>query len=106
MSRGLYLFNDIVEIIPPKKQCKGRDKAFIEKRNQCMIDRLFFYKKMYHWDYDYVLSRLSDEFFLSPVTIPKILELPESQLYLRTLKLEQPGREKFAQKWPHLKWAA
>jgi hypothetical protein len=106
MSRGLYLFNDILETSTPEKQSKGRDKRLIDKRNQCLIDRLFFYKKNYHWDYDYILSKLSDEFFLSVVTIPKILELPDSQLYLRTLKLEQPGKDKFAQKWPHMKWAA
>lgn len=106
MSRGLYLFNDIVETTTPAKQCKGRDKDLYSRRNQCLLDRLFFYKKVHHWEYDYILGRLSEEFFLSTVTIPKILELPESQLYLRTLKLEQPDKNTFAQKWPHMKWAA
>ncbi len=106
MARGLFLFNDLVEAPPAEKQIKGRSKTLIEKRNECLLDRLFFYKKNYPWAYEYVLERLSMEFFLSEVTIPKIIEQPESQLYLRTLKLESPGKDSFAKKWPHLKWAA
>ncbi|MGQ0739125.1 MAG: hypothetical protein ACT4OJ_08720 [Bacteroidota bacterium] len=106
MARGLLLFNNIEEPTPPEKQIKGRSKSLIQMRNECLLDRLFFYKKNFPWNYDYVLERLRDEFFLSEVTIPQIIEKPESQLYLRTLKLEQPNKDSFAKKWPHLKWAA
>lgn len=104
MSRGLFLFNDLVDNTIPEKQQKGRSKSLIDKRNECLLDRLFFFKKIFAFDYDHVLDILSQETFLSTVTIPKIIERAESVLYLRTLKMQTPDRAYFQKKWPYLVW--
>lgn len=104
MARGLLLFNDLIEKAIPEKQIKGRNKTLIEKRNECLLDRLFFFKKIFPTDYEFVLGRLSDEFFLSEVTIPQVIEKADCQLYLRTLKLEPPTKEILMDKWPHFIW--
>ncbi len=107
MQRGITLFNDLVTTdVLPEKQVKGRDKELITKRNELLLDRLFFYKGIYRWDYAYMLERLSDEFFISERTISDIIEKLDSQLYLRNLKLQQPSKNILEKKWPHLKWAA
>lgn len=107
MQRGITLFNDLLPAKTlPEKQIKGRDKELISKRNELLLDRLFFYKALYRWDYDFVLEKLSNEFFLSERTIGDIISNTGSQLYLRTLKIEQPSKNNLEKKWPHLKWAA
>jgi hypothetical protein len=107
MQRGITLFNELsYSDILPNKASLGRDKDLINKRNELLLDRLYFYKKVFYWDYAKMLGELSKEFFLSEKTIPKIIEKPESQLYLRTLKLQQPSKKILEEKWPHLKWAA
>jgi hypothetical protein len=85
---------------------KGRSKDLIAKRNELLVDRYFFYLKNFHYRYDHIIDLLSDEFFLSEVTIPKILSLSDNLLYLRRLKKEPPPLKSFKEKWPHLQWAA
>jgi hypothetical protein len=85
---------------------KGRSKDLIAKRNELLVDRYFFYLKNFHFRYDHIITLLSDEFFLSEVTIPKILMMADNQLYLRRLKMEVPPVKSFKEKWPHLIWAA
>lgn len=105
MSRGITLFNELIaETTTPEKLQKGRSKSHIDRRNELLLDRLYHFKKIFGFDYDYVLEILSAELFLSDVTIPCIIQKSDSQLYLRNLKLSQPNRPELETKWPHLVW--
>lgn len=81
---------------------KGRSKTLNSKRNECLLDRYFFYGKYSGKRYDLILEMLSTEFFLSEVTIPKIVD--ENLDKLIELKKEKPEKSFFQNKWPHLVW--
>lgn len=106
MARGLTLFNNLIEDEAPvlEKQQKGRSKALISKRDELLLDRLYFFKKTFRLDYDYVLEVLSGEFFLTEGTIPRLIEKAGNQPYIRTLRISQPERNELEKKWPHLVW--
>lgn len=87
---------------PAEKQEKGRSKILNSKRNECLIDRYFFYGKFSGLRYDLILEKLSLEFFLSEVTIPKVVD--ENLDKLIELKKNKPTKEDFQNKWPHLVW--
>lgn len=105
-QRGVNtLYNQIfVEPSPvPESKKKGRNEALNAKRNECLIDRYFFYGKFSGLRYDLILSALSEEFFLSEVTIPKVVD--ENLEKLVALRQMKPSKQYFQKKWPHLVWA-
>jgi hypothetical protein len=87
---------------PVEKQKKGRSEAHNSRRNDCLIDRYFFYGRFSGLRYDLILAKLSEEFFLSEVTIPKIVDEYIDRLV--QLKQSKPTVEDFKNKWPHLVW--
>jgi hypothetical protein len=87
---------------PAEKQRKGRSEALNNKRNECLLDRYFFYGKFSGLRYELILEVLSSEFFLSEVTIPKIVD--ENLEKLIQLKKQLPDKKYFQNKWPHLVW--
>jgi len=103
---SLTLFKDIFIESPSFsddiKKRKGRSEHHISRRNECLIDRYFFYAKFTGKRYDLVLKTISDEFFLSEVTIPEIIDANYEQL--ASLKKEQPNKNYFVKRWPHLIW--
>lgn len=102
----LKLFKDIFteeeNQEPVEKQSKGRSEILNSKRNECLLDRYFFYGKYSGLRYELILEMLSAEFFLSKVTIPKIVD--ENLDKLIELKKEKPEKNFFQNKWPHLVW--
>lgn len=80
---------------------KGRSEVLNSKRNDCLIDRYFYYGR-FGLRYDIILNLLSDEFFLSEVTIPKIVD--ENLDKLIALKKTKPTKTYFQKKWPHMVW--
>lgn len=105
-QRGtITLFKNIFQEETPapiEKQRKGRSEHHNSKRNDCLIDRYFFYGKYSGLRYELILERLSGEFFLSAVTIPKIVD--ENLDKLIELKKQKPEKGFFQNKWPHLVW--
>lgn len=98
------LFNDIFTTPEAAvKQRKGRSSTLIAKRNECLIDRYYFFCKFHEKRYDVVLRTLSAEFFISSVTIPEIID--ENFALLANLKKEAPAEIYFKKKWPHLSWS-
>ena len=95
------LFSDIFEDNVVIKQRKGRSADLIKLRNECLIDRYFYYG-LQKFRYNYILDILSKEFFLSPITIPEVIEANFEKL--SALKKEQPAMKYFKEKWPHLSW--
>lgn len=105
MAKGLYLFNDLVPAdLLPEKQQKGRSKTLISRRDELLLDRLYHFKKVFPWDYEYVLKILSTEFFLTELTIPQVTQKPGNTLYIRGIQLKQPDQTELQKKWPHLVW--
>jgi hypothetical protein len=105
-QRGtITLFKNIFsEELPARleKQKKGRSDVLNAKRNECLIDRYFFYGRFTEKRYEKILETLSNEFFLSSVTIPKIVD--ENLDKLIELKKLKPEKSFFQNKWPHLVW--
>jgi hypothetical protein len=110
--RGINtLFNDLFleepsTVCVAEKKQKGRSPDLISRRNECMLDRYFFYL-IRRPNYVVLLETISNEFFLSMVTIPDIVD--ENYDYITDLRkqfADNPEKVKkvFAGKWPHLVW--
>lgn len=104
MKRGVTLFDELIAEDFPVKEIRTPGKLLTKKRNELMLDRLYYMKKIFTFDYVSVLEILSIEFFLTDITIPQIIQMEENQLYLRNLKLKAPQRIDFEKKWPHVVW--
>jgi hypothetical protein len=72
------------------------------RRNECLVDRYFFYGKYYGLSYNRILDELEKEFFISKGTIPDIISDNIDQL--RSIKKVAPVRADLKKKWPHLDW--
>lgn len=101
--RGSHtLFNDIfIDEKPDIKPSKGRSAELHEKKIECICARYFFYGRQ-NLTYTYILNVLSDEFWLSKITIVHILSERHAQLH--KLKTAPPSNKDFAKRWPHLVW--
>jgi hypothetical protein len=101
--RGKSLFVEIFEpSAKPSNQKKGRSADLHAKRNECLIHRFFYYGKFTSNRYEKIIKDLSNEFFLSTVTIPEVIDDNYQQLI--KLKEQQPPKSYFVKKWPHLNW--
>lgn len=102
MARGSNtLFSDIFEDAPVKPfQRKGRELN--AKRNECLVDRYYYYGKFEQWRYSYILDTLSTQFFISTITIAEAIEDNFDQL--AALKRDKPQPAYFKKKYPHLVW--
>lgn len=97
----------------PKEQRErsiGRSKELVAKRNECLVERFYYYGKFFTtessqplYNYSAILEMLQSEFFINAAwTIPEIIN--EHYELLMKLKREQPTRDYFKTKWPHLVW--
>lgn len=106
--RGSKRFDDIFsETLSAKKQ-KGRNSDLLAKRNDCLLDRYFYYGKFFGLRYDLIIQKLSEEFCLSSSTLQQIIE---SNLSLVSEKKkaynedDEPNiKKQFKEKWPHMVW--
>ena len=81
---------------------QGRSQQLHDLRNECLIDRYFFYLKFTDKRYDAILEKLKQEFFLEAFTIQE--RITEGYEFLAKLKQEPPQKNYFVKKWPHLVW--
>lgn len=95
------LFADIFEPPIEPQQKKGRNKDLNSLRNECLIDRYFWYGSQ-RMSYNAILDKLGKEFFISTFTIPCIISC--HVMALKRLKELSPDSRYFKQKWPHLSW--
>lgn len=86
----------------PDSKRKGRNEHLNNRRNDCLIDRYFWYGKFSGLRYDLIIKALSEEFFLTEVTVPRIVE--DNFEKLAALKQMKPDKKYFLKKWPHLTW--
>lgn len=100
------LFADIFEDQMPRpvKTGKGRSVQLHDARNEALVSRYYFYCKFFDnkLNYDWVINTVAKEFWLSPVTVPEIID--NSFETLATLKRSKPELKYFKEKYPHLVW--
>ena len=104
MRGSQSLFADIFEEPPSmvERSRKGRSAQLHARRNECLIDRYYFKGKFTDKRYNKIISELSEEFFISPVTIPDLIN--DNFQLLASLKKQQPEKSYFVKKWSHLSW--
>jgi len=86
----------------PKAKSKGRNLNLVAQRNQCLIDRYYYYGAYTDKRFDTVIEQLSIEFFLS---IYRITDIVEANMdLLNELKKEKPQLSYFQNKWGFLRW--
>ena len=97
------LFNDIFTETPVAKPVKGRSADLIEKRNDLVIHRYVFLCEIKpRLSYEQVITMLSDELFLSIVTIPEIIS--DNRGKIQVLRKQVPTRNYYSKKYPHIVW--
>lgn len=103
LMRGETLFNNLIETpelpVPSKK---GRCADLVAERNELLMARYYYLRSFTDKSYDAVLQQLKQEFFLSVITIPQIVEKHVDDFL--SLKRLAPNPTYFSKKWPHIKW--
>jgi len=59
---------------------KGRSNKLINRRNECLLERYYYYGSFKHQCYEEILRQLVSEFFLSPSTIATIIQTHTEEL--------------------------
>lgn len=72
------------------------------ERNECLMHRYYYYVHCQGKRYDLIINTLSREFFLSPATIPCLIE--GNVTIIRQLLDSRPPVEALKLKYPFLTW--
>ena len=91
IMRGKNIFkNSSPSIDAPvqKTARKGRNSGLLARRNECLVDRYYYYGNFTDKRFDLIVEQLSAEFFLSVATIPDIIENHLEQLQQLTQHLD------------------
>ncbi|HXS35238.1 MAG TPA: hypothetical protein VN721_00945 [Flavipsychrobacter sp.] len=101
--RGKQVFNEIRKDNKLRQDWrKGRNIKLIEKRNECLIARYYYYRNFTDKRYEVIIDLLVDEFWLTRLTLPQVIS--KYTVELRKLTDLRPERAYFMNKWPHMKW--
>ena len=99
--RGQRTFDNIIKIESEGSQ-RGRNNTLLSRRNNCLIDRYYYYGHHKGKCYEDILLALVDEFFLSPDRMNRIIQENISRVRER---MEQSISVGYLQKqWPQLRW--
>ncbi len=103
--RGATLFAGLfIEENTSRQPIKGRNADLNAKRNECILDRYYFYGKFFNnsLSYNYITNKIAEEFWLSSSTVTQLLE--DNFEKLGTLKRIQPSLRDLREKWPQWNW--
>lgn len=101
-NRGYKTLCDENKIANSGRGLVARDKDLVLKRNEMMINRFVYYYKYKGMRYEDILFTMSEEVYLRPITITKILT-DNSDKILR-LKKETPTLTTLKKAFPHFSW--
>jgi len=106
MLRGQNtLFTNIFpSSIAPENNRQGRRNALIDKRDEALADRYYYYVHLKRSRYDDALLSLEQEFFITADTIGT--RLTPYVDYLKQLTSTNVKVSMLRRKYPHLNWAA
>lgn len=102
MGRGSQLYKKIFIKDKESTGRKCRNAELYIKRNELLIARFFYYGQFTNTRYEKILDILSEEFFLTTNTIPRVIQ--SNQDMLTVLVKAKPVKSFFTKKWPHLNW--
>jgi len=80
----------------------GRNLDLIEKRNKVLLNRYYVYCVICKFNYSMIIDRLSIEFFISPVTIQKIISNNISKIL--EIKKKKPTITILKKEYPFYNW--
>lgn len=105
MQRGSKsLFVELFENDTPARnpEGRGRSEQLIERRNELLICRYYYYMAIHNKRYDWTLQTLEGELFLSQRRIIDVMEQERAQL--TKLRKEHPDTGYFKRKFPFFSW--
>ncbi len=99
---NIFVTTDTATDVVAEKPRKGRNPELANTKNRCLVHRYYYYGKFSNKRYPDIIKDLSREFWLTPSTIPRILDEYYSELqYLKTVAT---SKDFFKKEWPHLVW--
>jgi hypothetical protein len=100
----LSLFDEPENLTPTPLQmrgARGRSEQMIEKRNELLAHRHYYYIKIERRQYQDTLNILENEFFLCQRTIVDVFQRNDILKYLNAKK---PEKKYFKEKYPWMMW--
>jgi hypothetical protein len=82
----------------------GRDKSLLQKRDNALIHRHYFYLKIKRLQYQDILDKLSEEFFIAQYTIIERLQMEENHRLLRRIITNNLQVRDLRKLYPFLVW--
>jgi hypothetical protein len=105
MRGAQLLFSNLIQSdhLPQQKTSdKGRSKDLINKRDQKLLYRYYFYAQILRKQYGDILTILSDQFDLSNVRI--IVCLSDKHQELKQIFAAKPSVKELSELYPYLNW--
>lgn len=101
--KGKKIFNEFVKD-PELKEIigRGRSRKLVERRNELLLSRYYYYGSYKGLLYDQTLKLLERELFIRAHTIANIIS--DNIPYLQALRERRLVLYSFRQRWPHIKW--
>jgi hypothetical protein len=101
--RGSRTFNDLINNSGLNTTSrKGRNDNLVNRRNECLFARYYYYGYYKNKCYEEMLKLLGGEFFLSPIRVARLIQNNTEQVL--AIKQRNPSLTYFSNRWPHLKW--
>lgn len=106
--RGQFtIFNSLLEDEQPQEtlyvpERKGRSEHLVNKRNELLICRYYYYVKILGRQYPVTIKALEDEVFLTGRTI--IDTIAKNHELLKQLHTTKPEPKYFKTKFPFIMW--
>ena len=90
------------DVCSVREASKGRSPRLMSRRNIALCDRFYFYQKIHHYNFAKCVEKLSDEFYISQIEVPKILNKMSD--YIAEVKATPPAIRDLKDKHPHFNW--
>jgi len=101
--RGSTFFNNLFnDKKSPSVVRRGRSSILVQKRNELLLLRYYFYGNFTDKRYSAIMSTLSAEFFLSESRVYTIVN--ENTQLLHEIIDAKPTLAKIRAKFPHINW--
>lgn len=102
MRRGEKPLTAILSIESKTIGTKGKKGILLEKRNDALASRFYYYFSLSEFRYEACISRLSDEFHLGENTIEQILV--KRQAFIKHLKDDETDLKQLQKQYPAWQW--
>lgn len=101
---GTTLFNEIFteQATATTTTTRGRSSIFDKDRNECLISRYYFFGLHTGFRYELLIKIISQQFWLSEVTVYNILKTNHQTLV--DIRKQKPVKNDLKKRWPHLSW--